>query len=101
MAGRACCKCTKERWARGELPPFFHAFALPSDGAGGLVPWVATTTTIQNVFVQSSFNGGCSNTGDVLSLYPAEQLMDRFGNLVDDINDLYVPPFKVLPVPTP
>jgi hypothetical protein len=80
------------------VPDIFHEVGLIPDGTGGLVPWVGTSFEhpLRTFLSQRNSDGTCTDFAPrITNYYPAEQLTDEFGLLVDDIHDLYPPPFRI------
>ena len=52
---------------------------------------------LRGILSQLFGDGSCSDFGTPQNgpFYPAEQLTDEFGNLVENINDLYPPPLVI------
>jgi len=80
------------------VPNIFYESAL-IQSAVGVIPWVGTSFEKQLLTVTSllGFDGLCEDDVSLPSklFYPAEQLTDEFGALVDNIHDLYPPPFRI------
>ena len=73
--------------------------ALTTFGTGGLIPWVGTSfeNLLREMDSRRGVNGICVDfpVPEPGNWYPAEQLTDESGFLVDDINDLYPPPLRI------
>ena len=79
------------------VPDIFHEAALTPDGTGGLVPWVGTSleNPLRDMRSRRQGDGSCRDILQAGNYYPAAQLTDESGFLVDDINDLYPGPLRI------
>ncbi len=88
---------------KNAVPDVFYEVALITASAGHVVPFVATSLeTVRSDFWSLDQSGGtaCENLTTQITnkvVYPAEQLTDEFGTLVNDIYDLYPLPFRIEP----